>query len=79
VTVEDIQRGLAGQREVKRVKFLTHLAADVFSHNHYVPTQLIVSYPANALRHVYWEARFDTMQDVKYRELISLVRHRELH
>jgi hypothetical protein len=43
--------------------YLSHLAADVYSHNHYVPTQLIASFPARALGHVYWEARFDTAQD----------------
>jgi hypothetical protein len=57
--------------------YLSHLAADVYSHNHYVPTQLIVSYPARTLRHVYWEARFDSLQDPTLRELItSLRRHR---
>jgi hypothetical protein len=43
--------------------YLSHLAADVYSHNHYVPTQLVVSFPARALGHVYWEARFDALQD----------------
>ena len=45
--------------------YLSHLAADVYSHNHYVPSQLIASYPARTLGHVYWEARFDTAQDRK--------------
>jgi hypothetical protein len=43
--------------------YLSHLAGDVYSHNHYVPVQLIVSYPARTLRHVYWEARFDAAQE----------------
>jgi len=42
--------------------YLSHLAGDVYSHNHFVPVQLIVSYEARALRHVYWEARFDAAQ-----------------
>lgn len=42
--------------------YLTHLAADTYSHNYYVPLQLIVSFRASALKHVYWEARFDAMQ-----------------
>ena len=50
--------------------YLSHLASDVYSHNHYVPTQLVVSYEARALRHVYWEARFDSMQDRQYRDLL---------
>src|SRR6185436_5497640 len=41
--------------------YLTHLAADTYSHNYYVPLQLIVSFRARALKHVYWEARFDAM------------------
>jgi hypothetical protein len=43
--------------------YLSHLAADVYSHNHYVPIQLIASFPARTLGHVYWEARFDALQD----------------
>ncbi|HUI25292.1 MAG TPA: zinc dependent phospholipase C family protein [Candidatus Kryptonia bacterium] len=54
--------------------YLSHLAADVFSHNHYVPTQLIVSYPARTLRHVYWEARFDSLQNPQLRELMGELR-----
>jgi hypothetical protein len=42
--------------------YLTHLAGDTFSHNYFVPLQLIVSFRARALKHVYWEARFDAMQ-----------------
>ncbi len=42
--------------------YLTHLAADTYSHNYFVPLQLLVSYRARALKHVYWEARFDAMQ-----------------
>ena len=43
--------------------YLSHLAADVYSHNHFVPLQLIASFPARTLGHVYWEVRFDTLQD----------------
>lgn len=50
--------------------YLSHLASDVYSHNHFVPTQLVVSFEARALRHVYWEARFDSMQDQEYRRLL---------
>lgn len=42
--------------------YLTHLAGDTYSHNYFVPLQLIVSFRARALKHVYWEARFDAMQ-----------------
>jgi hypothetical protein len=42
--------------------YLTHLAGDTYSHNYYVPLQLIISYRARALKHAYWEARYDAMQ-----------------
>ncbi len=56
--------------------YLSHLAADVYSHNHFVPTQLVVSYETRTLRHIYWEARFDSMQDAEYREIVSDLRLR---
>src|SRR5579885_2538277 len=43
--------------------YLSHLAGDVYSHNHFVPVQLVVSYQARTLRHIYWEARFDAAQE----------------
>lgn len=57
--------------------YLTHLAADVYSHNHYVPTQLIVSYRARTLRHIYWEARFDGMQPARYWSVLRALRQEE--
>jgi hypothetical protein len=42
--------------------YLSHLAGDVYSHNHFVPVQMIVSYQARTHRHIYWEARFDAAQ-----------------
>ncbi|HVM97990.1 MAG TPA: zinc dependent phospholipase C family protein [Candidatus Acidoferrales bacterium] len=54
--------------------YLTHLSSDVYSHNHYVPTQLIVSFRAMTLRHVYWEARFDALQDAELRDIVGELR-----
>jgi hypothetical protein len=54
--------------------YLTHLTGDVYSHNHFVPTQLLVSFRARTLRHVYWEARFDNQQHVEHREVIAELR-----
>lgn len=54
--------------------YLTHLAGDVVSHNHYVPLQTILSYKARGLGHIYWEARFDTMQTMKRRALVAEMR-----
>lgn len=58
--------------------YLTHLAADVYSHNHFVPTQLIVSFRARALRHIYWEARFDSLQNHEYHRVVRSVRRHPL-
>jgi hypothetical protein len=53
--------------------YLSHLAGDVYSHNHYVPIQLVVSYQARTLRHIYWEARFDAAQNRAHWGLIRAV------
>ncbi|HZP43455.1 MAG TPA: zinc dependent phospholipase C family protein [Candidatus Binatia bacterium] len=53
--------------------YLSHLAGDVYSHNHFVPVQLVVSYPARTLRHLYWEARFDAAQERDRWRLIRAV------
>lgn len=56
--------------------YLSHLAADVFSHNHFVPLQLIASYRSRTLLHTYWEARFDALQPRKNRALLAQVLRR---
>jgi hypothetical protein len=57
--------------------YLSHLAGDVFSHNHFVPVQLVLSYEARALGHVYWEARFDAAQERdRWRLIRSVFDHR---
>jgi len=57
--------------------YLTHLAGDVYSHNHFIPVQLIASFRSRTLRHIYWEARFDALQQPVHRALINeLRRHR---
>jgi hypothetical protein len=57
--------------------YLSHLAGDVYSHNHFVPVQMVVSYQARTLRHVYWEARFDAAQARdRVRLLRSVFEHR---
>jgi hypothetical protein len=56
--------------------YLTHLAADTYSHNYFVPLQLIASFRARALKHVYWEARFDAMQtEDDWKRLRDVVSH----
>lgn len=39
--------------------YLSHLAADIVSHNYYIPFSIIKSYRARTLSHTYWEMRFD--------------------
>lgn len=57
--------------------YLSHLAGDVHSHNHFVPVQLVVSFEARALRHIYWEARFDAAQRRdRWRLLRAVLDHR---
>jgi len=57
--------------------YLSHLAADVLSHNHFVPAQLVVSFESRPLRHIYWEARFDSAQRRdRWRLLRSVLDHR---
>ncbi len=57
--------------------YLSHLAGDVYSHNHYVPVQMIVSYQARALKHIYWEARFDAAQSRdRWRLIREVFEHR---
>jgi hypothetical protein len=53
--------------------YLSHLAADVYSHNYFLPIQLIASFPSRTHRHVYWEARFDAQLDTSYRKLLREV------
>jgi hypothetical protein len=57
--------------------YLSHLAADVYSHNHFVPVQILVSYRARTMGHIYWEARFDAAQDRdRWRLIRSVLAHR---
>ena len=53
--------------------YLSHLAGDVFSHNHFVPCRLVTCYEARALRHLYWEARFDAAQPGDRWQLVGRV------
>jgi len=51
--------------------YMTHLAADILSHNHFVPSSLLRSFASPALGHAYWEARADALQAPKDRELAN--------
>jgi hypothetical protein len=53
--------------------YLSHLASDTFSHNYYLPIRLITSFRVAAMRHVYWEARFDANQRAERWPVLTLV------
>jgi hypothetical protein len=40
--------------------YLSHLAADVVAHNHFVPRQLLVTSSTSGVGHSYWETRIET-------------------
>jgi len=42
--------------------YLTHLSADIISHNHFVPSSLLRSFESRTANHAYWEARADGLQ-----------------
>jgi hypothetical protein len=42
--------------------YLTHLSADIISHNHFVPSSLLRSFDSRTANHAYWEARADGLQ-----------------
>jgi hypothetical protein len=46
--------------------YMTHLAADIHSHNHFVPSNLLRSFESRTAGHAYWEARADALQQRKY-------------
>jgi len=39
--------------------YLSHLAADVVAHNHFVPRQLVLTSSTSGFGHSYWESRFE--------------------
>jgi hypothetical protein len=43
--------------------YLCHLAADVVAHNYFVPFKTMRSFATVALRHTYWEMRFESFLD----------------
>jgi hypothetical protein len=55
--------------------YLSHLAADVIAHNHFVPRQLILSRGPAGVAHAYWEARIERVLGHRYsREAMDLLR-----
>ena len=64
--------------------YLSHLAADVVAHNHFVPRQLLVTSTTSGVGHSYWETRIETHLGDAYarlaRDVIMLDhRHADTH
>jgi len=53
--------------------YMTHLAADILSHNHFVPLHLVLSFDGRTSGHAYWEARVDGLQDELYADRLRRV------
>jgi hypothetical protein len=55
--------------------YLSHLAADVIAHNHFVPRQLVLSRGPSGVAHAYWEARVEHVLGEHYsRSAVDLIR-----
>jgi hypothetical protein len=55
--------------------YLSHLAADVVAHNHFIPRQLVVSRGPAGVAHAYWEARVENTLGSRFsREAMDLLR-----
>jgi hypothetical protein len=46
--------------------YLSHLAADVVAHNHFIPRQLVVSRGPAGVAHAYWEARVENTLGTRF-------------
>lgn len=55
-----LQAATSDQERACAWGYLCHLAADVVAHNYYVPYKIIRSFDSVALRHTYWELRFES-------------------
>ena len=51
------------QQEACALGYLSHLAADTVAHNYFVPYKIMRSFPSLAMKHTYWEMRFDSSVD----------------
>ena len=50
--------------------YLAHLGADVVAHNFFLPARLIGRFDSRLSGHIYYEARFDSIHDAAYRDLL---------
>ena len=67
-------------QEACALGYLSHLAADTIAHNYFVPYKIMLSFPALAMKHTYWEMRFDSTVDREIWEIgrrVSVGRYKE--
>jgi len=57
--------------------YLCHLAADIGSHNHFVPYHRVAQLPPRVLGHAFWESRADSLCEEKYWTIIEKLRRKE--
>jgi hypothetical protein len=50
--------------------YLAHLGADVVAHNFFLPARLLGHFDSRLSGHIYYEARFDSIHDAAYRDLL---------
>ena len=50
--------------------YLAHLAADVIAHNFYLPARFIGRFDSRIASHIYAEARFDSLQEREYHQIL---------
>jgi hypothetical protein len=50
--------------------YLAHLAADVVAHNFFLPARFVGHFDRGLASHIYEEARFDSLYNADYRELL---------
>ncbi len=60
--------------------YISHLAADVISHNYFVPNMIVTMYRKRVFLHSYWEIRFDKLVNdraVKTMQKTLKLRHKD--
>ncbi len=68
-----VERARTGGQRAFAWGYMTHLAADIISHNHFVPANLLRSFDKRTLGHAYWEARADSVQRRRHWRLVHEV------
>lgn len=55
--------------------YLCHLAADTVAHNYFVPYKISRSFPTIAMKHTYWEMRFEAFVEKDIWKLARVICH----